>query len=200
MKGKPVIGRLLAGRNRLSRVEKEQILDNVLAEVAPPRRKRWLLAAMPAIAAAVIVLLVLAPWRTREQNDFTTRGAGNAIGAFEPMCAHICTTGAKMLFDLNGTTGYRYFAAFSQRADGTVLWYFPSSDEASSLDLAQQLGSGVLEQGIVLGSEHSAGTYRVFGVFSNEPLSRAQIRDRFDPARVTAGAGTSVVEQELVVR
>jgi hypothetical protein len=200
VKSKPVISRLLSGRNRLSRLEKEQILDNVLAEVAPRRRSRLWFAAMPAVAAAVVLLLVLAPWRSREQGDFTTRGAGHSFGAFKPACAHGCSAGDKILFDLHGTTGYRYFAAFSQRADGTVLWYFPSSDDATSLDLSRQLGSGVLDHGIVIGSEHSAGSYRVFGVFSNEPLSRAQIRDRFDAERVTAGPGTSMIEQELVVR
>jgi hypothetical protein len=200
VKSKLVMSRLLSGRNRLSRLEKEQILDNVLGEVAPERRTRWWFAAMPAVAAAVVLLFVFAPWRPREQGEFTTRGAGHVLGAFKPTCARGCNPGDKLLFDLNGTAGYRYFAAFSQRSDGTVLWYFPSSDSAVGLDLTQQLGSGVLDQGIVIGSEHPAGTYRVFGVFSNEPLSRRQIRERFDDHHVTAGPGTSVVEQELVVR
>jgi hypothetical protein len=200
VKSKHAISRLLAGRNRLSRQEKEQILDGVLGAVAPRRMSRWWFAAMPAVAAAAVVMLVLAPWRAREQSDFTTRGGSHVLGAFTPTCASGCTAGDKILFDMNGTKGYRYFAAFSQRADGTVLWYFPSSDDAVSLDLDRQLGSGVLDHGIVIGGEHFAGTYRVFGVFSNEPLSRAQIRERFDAERVIAGPGTSVIEQELVVR
>ncbi|HEY5948476.1 MAG TPA: hypothetical protein VIV40_23425, partial [Kofleriaceae bacterium] len=200
VKSKPALSRLLAGRNRLSRVEKEQILDHVLGQTAPRRKSRWWLAAMPAIAAAVTVLLVLAPWRSREPSEFTARGGGHAVASFKPACAHGCAAGDKILFDLDGTTGYRYFAAFSQRADGTVLWYFPASDDAQSLELAHQLGSGVLDHGIVIGSEHPAGTYRMFGVFSNEPLTRAQIRDRFDADSVTAGPGTAVVEQQLVVR
>ena len=202
MKSRVVISRLLSGRNRLSRHEKEQILDHVLGEVAPaPRRARWWFAAMPAVAAAAIVLLVvLAPWRSRQADDFTARGAAHVLGAFKPTCAHGCGPGDKLLFDLDGTTGYRYFAAFGQRSDGTVLWYFPSSEDATSLDLGRQLGSGVLDQGIVLGREHAAGTYRVFGVFSNEPLTRAQIRERFDDQALTAGPGTSVIEQELVIR
>ena len=202
MKSKLAMSRLLSGRNRLSRLEKEQILDNVLGEVAPaPKRMRWWLAAMPAVAAAVVVLLVLAPWRAQQQgSDFTARGGGQRLGAFKPTCAHGCRPGDKLLFDLDGTAGYRYFAAFSQRSDGTVLWYFPSNDEATSLDLSRQLGSGVLDQGIVIGNEHAAGTYRVFGVFSNEPLTRAQLRDRFDDKQLTAGPATRVVEQKLVVQ
>jgi hypothetical protein len=195
------MSRLLSGRNRLSRLEKEQILDRVLGEVAPTRRRsRWWFAAMPALAAAAVLLLVLVPWRSRHAADFTARGASHAVGAFEPRCAHGCGAGDKLLFDLAGTTGYRYFAAFSQRGDGTVLWYFPTSDGATSLELGSELGSGVLDQSIVLGSEHAPGTYRVFGVFSTEPLTRAQIRERFDEAQLTAGPGTRVVEQELVIR
>jgi hypothetical protein len=190
----------LAGRNRLSRPEKEQILDHVLAQSAPRRRSRWWLATMPAIVAAVTVLLVLGPWRGSEQGEFTARGGDHLLGAFKPRCAHDCAAGDKILFDLHGTIGYRYFAAFSRRADGTVLWYFPRSDDAKSLDLSRELGSGVLDHGVVIGSEHPAGTYRLFGVFSNEPLTRAQIRERFDAEHVTAGPGTSVIEQQLVVR
>ena len=201
VKSKLGLSRLLAGRNRLSRVEKEQILDSVLAQTAPRRRSRWWFAAMPAAAAAVAILLVIAPWHGREQGgDFTARGGGHVLGAFKPTCARGCTAGDKILFDLSGTQGYRYFAAFSQRADGSVLWYFPASDDEKSLDITHQLRSAVLDRGIVIGSEHPPGTYRVFGVFSDEPLSRQQLRDRFDVARLTAGPGTSVIEQELVVR
>ena len=199
LKSKLALSRLLAGRNRLGRLEKEQILERVLAETRPRRRSRWWFAAMPAIAAVVAIVLVLVPWRREGDDEFTARGAGSALGVFEPTCPRGCRPGEKILFDFSGTSGYRYFAAFSQRADGTVLWYFPSSEGDRSIDLAQH-AAGVLEHGIVIGAEHAAGTYRVFGVFSHEPLSRAQIRERFDPAGVTAGPGTSVIEQELVVR
>lgn len=200
LRSKLFLSRLLAGRNRLGRLEKEQILERVLAETAPRRRSRWWFAALPAIAAVVALVLVVMPWqRGSERGELAARGAGTAFGAFKPACARGCAAGDKIVFDFHGTTGYRYFAAFSQRADGTVLWYFPSSDTEVSIDLAQQTG-GVIQRGIVIGSEHSAGTYRVFGVFSNEPLSRAQIRERFDRTRVTAGPGTTVIEQELVVQ
>lgn len=191
------LSRLLAGRDRLSRLEKEQILDQVLAQTAPRRRARRWFAAMPAVAAAVALVLVLAP---KGEPEFAARGGREKVGAFKPACAHGCGAGDKIVFDLAGTTGYRYFAAFGQRADGTVLWYFPSSDTDTSVDLAQGLGSGVLDRGIVIGGEHSPGTYKVFGVFSTEPLARKDLRDRFDEENVTAGPGTSVVVQELVVR
>ena len=59
---------------------------------------------------------------------------------------------------------------------------------------------GVVEQAIVLGDEHAPGTYRVYGVFSNAPLTRAAIRGQFDEARGTAGPGTEVRTTDLEVR
>lgn len=200
MKERRDLSRLLSGRPRLGRLEKEQILDTVLAEVAPRRQARWWLAVVPAVAAIVVVVLVLGPWRPRAADELAPRGGAHMLGAFKPACTRGCTAGEKLLFDLHGTTGFRYFAAFGQRADGTVLWYFPSDDSGVSIDLAQQPPGGVLDRGIAIGSEHPPGTYRVFGVFSSEPLSRAQLRERFDAARMTAGPGASVIEQELVVR
>ena len=52
----------------------------------------------------------------------------------------------------------------------------------------------------MLGPEHPAGTYHVYGVFSNVPLTRSAIRDAFDPTNLTAGEGTKVVTTDLVVR
>ena len=108
-----------------------------------------------------------------------------------------CTHGAKLVFDLHGTTGYRYFAAFAKRSDGMVLWYFPTSDAESSVALPT---SGILDQGIILGDDHPAGMYRVYGVFSRAPFTRAAIRDAFDPTGLTAGPNTKIVVADVVVR
>jgi hypothetical protein len=67
-------------------------------------------------------------------------------------------------------------------------------------DRASASASGVLERGIVLGSEHPAGKYRVYGVFSTAPFTRATIRSAFDVERLTAGVGTTVVTTEFEVR
>ena len=190
------IPRLLAGSDRLSRVEKDAILAAVVPG-ARRRRVRWLWVAAPVLAASA-VLVVLAPWRSGTRDDFAARGSDRAIGALGVACANGCQPGAKLLFDVHGTTGYRYLAAFAKRADGTVLWYFPVSDAATSVDLASA-PSGVLDQGIVLGAEHAAGHYRVYGVFSQAPLTRAAIRDAFDAEHLTAGVATSVVAADLEV-
>jgi hypothetical protein len=186
---KHLIPRLLAGRDRISRLEKEEILGNVLAASAP-RRTRWWWAALPALAIAAIVLLVVLP--RKPSDEFTARGGGKPVAAFTPSC-NPCKPGGTLVFDVHGTTGYRYFAAFSRRSDGTVLWYFPAAGGAS-VDLVDQPAHGVLNRGIVLGPEHAAGTYHVYGVFSNEPLTREQIRARFENNKL------HVVEKEVVVQ
>lgn len=189
MTAKHLIPRLLAGRDRLSRLEKEEILEKVLSRSAP-RRTRWWWAALPAVALAAVVFVIALPGSHKE-SEFTARGGGKPIAAFTPSCSP-CTPGGTLLFDTHGTT-YRYFAAFARRSDGTVLWYFPA-EAGASLDLGNQPTHGVLDRGIAIGPEHTPGTYRVYGVFSDQPLTRAQIRERFERGEL------HVVEKELVVQ
>lgn len=183
--------RLLAGRDELSRIEKDRILDAALPSA--PKRLRWVWLAVPALAA--MVLFIVAPWKSHD--DFTARGGNEPVGTMQASCTGGCARGGKLLFDLHGTTGYRYFAAFARRGDGPVLWYFPTTDGATSIAVP---ANGVVDRGIVIGPEHAAGTYRVFGVFSAEPLTRAQLRDRFDPAHLTAGPGAQVRTTEVEIR
>jgi len=197
---KPEIPRLLAGRDRLSRPEKEEILEAVLAGVAPARSTRWWWLTAPAVvAAAAVTLLVAAPWReSGPRDELAARGGGTPSAALKLHCAEACTTGAKLLFDLDGTSGYRYFAAFARRGDGVVLWYFPDTPEGTSVDLDAAKTSGVLDRSIVLGGEHTPGRYQIYGVFSQAPLTRAQLHEAFTGD--SAGPGTAVVAQELDVR
>lgn len=187
-----LVSRLLAGRDALSRVEKDALLDRVTAP--PPRRMRWAWLALPALAAAAVAVLVVKP---SHDTDFGTRGGSGTFAALHVTCSPACTAGGKLVLDVHGTTGYRYVAAFAKRADGTVLWYFPATDDARSVEVP---ANGVLDRSIVLGPEHVAGPYQIYGVFSNAPLTRAAIRDAFDPVRMTAGAATAVVTDEMVIQ
>lgn len=183
--------RLLAGRDELSRIEKDKIFDAALPNAR--KKMRWVWLAVPALAA--IVLVVVAPWRSHD--PFTARGGGEPVGTMQASCTGGCAQGGKLLFDLHGTTGYRYFAAFARRGDGPVLWYFPAKDGETSIAVP---ANGVVDRGIVIGPEHTTGTYRVFGVFSTEPLTREKLRDAFDPAHLTAGPDTQVRTTEVEIR
>ncbi|MEP6860212.1 MAG: hypothetical protein ABJE66_06305 [Deltaproteobacteria bacterium] len=193
-----LISRLLSGRDQLSRGEKDAILDGVLADAAPTRRAKWGWLVLPALALAGFLLV---PWRSSvPRTDFAARGGGQPAAVMHVSCAGGCTEGSKLVFDVHGTTGYRYFAAFAQRGDGVALWYFPTADTATGIDLARLPATGIVDRSVVLGTEHPAGTYHVYGVFSREPLARSAIRDAFDPTHLTAGEGTKVVSTQLVVR
>jgi hypothetical protein len=184
--------RLLAGRDRLGRVEKDAVLAAVLSQTAAKPRRAWWWVALPAFAAAAIALVVLWPRVSEKQDDFTARGGGAPVAMFAPSCATACEVGAKLAFDLQGTTGYRYFAAFARGSDGNVRWYWVGKDLATSVH------RGVLDETAVL---DASGPYRVYGVFSQEKLDRAAIKALFDDdGKVRQPAGVMVVERELVVR
>lgn len=185
--------RLLAGRDRLGRVEKDAILGTVLAQTAAKRRATWWFV-LPAVAAAAIALLVLWP-RSHAEEEFGARGGGAPIAMFAPRCTEPCGHGGKLVFDLQGTTGYRYFAAFARGDDGNVIWYWTGKDLATALD------RGILGETVVIGDEHARGTYRVYGVFSQTALDREGIKALFDDGgHVRETAGVAVVERELVIR
>lgn len=207
MKQSHLMRRLLSGKNQLSRPEKDEIFENVLGQVAPPARSVWRLA--PALVLASVAALVLIPLAINNddedptQSEFTARGQGSATGAFSMACADnsdACQPGDKLVFDLSASSGYRYFAAFAKRTDGAVIWYFPESPGGESLDLHQQLQDGVLDRGVVLGSDHQTGRYQVYGIFSAQPLTRTEIKERFDLGATSIGSETSVLRQELVIR
>jgi hypothetical protein len=181
--------RLLAGRDRLGRVEKDAIFEAVLAQTAAKPKRAWWWIAMPAFAAVAIALIVL--WPRTKQDDFTARGGGAPVAMFAPSCSD-CARGAKLAFDLQGTTGYRYFAAFARSSDGDVVWYFTGKD------LATSLVRGVLDETVVL---DAIGTYRIYGVFSQQALDRDAIKALFDDTgKVRETAGVKVVDQELAIR
>lgn len=185
--------RLLTGRDALSRSEKDAILDGLVV-AAPRARHRWVWLALPAVAA--VALFVIAPWHASPSSEFGARGGSRPFAALAVTCAGGCTRGGKLLFDVHGTTKYLYFAAFAKRGEGPALWYFPTSDDATSIAIAE---AGVLDRGVVLGPEHTAGTYRIYGVFSTTPLTRAAIRTTFDPVKLTAG-DAAVVTSDLEIQ
>ncbi len=177
--------RLLSGRPALSRPEKEAILESVLAQVAPRARwRRGLVVGTLAVAAAAGAF-VLVP---RGPHDELTARGGELPPGFEVSCVPApCTTGSKLVFDVapGGAASERavYFAAVGQRGD-TRIWYFPGTADGHSVAVPR--GGGVLDTGIVLGSEHAPGSYAIEGVFSAAPLDRAAVRAILDRGDATA--------------
>lgn len=205
---KYLAARLLSGRNQLSRIEKEAILDSVLDRVAAaeapaesasrPRRRYAVLwyGAPVALAAAGFAVFLLVRPSPPPPGEFTARGGAVSSSkdpdfALRCIDAHgqaPCRSGLRMLFVLSPEEAHPYFAAYAQHPDGTLLWYLPEQASETSIDLRAASQQDVLSTAITLGPEHRPGVYRVHGVFSTTPLSRAAIR-----AAVSAGSSTSVV-------
>jgi hypothetical protein len=180
-------GRLLAGRDVPSILEKEAMLSAVM----PRSSRRWLWATAPAVFAAAALSFVLWP---RSTGELAARGSSVANARLTLACPTGCGAGHKLIFDLEGTSGYRYFAAFARDRSDEVIWYFPQPNEMSTPVI------DVLSRAIVFGPEHTPGIYQVYGVFSDQPLTRDAIKARFDPKLMTAGAGAKVIVRELVVQ
>jgi hypothetical protein len=200
----PRLARLLSGRDEMSRLEKDQTLEQVLRETGRSpllrARRAWLVAA---ISAAAGVLVAPSVWHRLAPGEFQARGAAPAATPTMTLrCLdgplggrHACRPGGRLAFEVVPAGSARYFAAYAQRPDGAVIWYYPSKD-ARSLDLAEGAAHGLLGRAIVLGAEHVSGKYKVAGVFTTRAMTRGELK-----AELTRRAGqpreTVVVEREL---
>jgi len=191
------LARLLSGRPEPSVLEKEEVLERVLREVAPrrsPRRALWGLAAA-AVAAAALGLLAL----VRLQDDpeqFAARG-GEAQPSLRVVCVETgqlgsCPARGTLAFELDPQR-YGYAALFARDAAGAITWYFPAAEE-QSLAVNDARGQP-LRQGIRLGDSQPPGRYELVLVLSNAPLRRAEVK-----ARLAGGDDVKVVRQTLIVQ
>lgn len=166
-------------------------MKKVLAEVAPlappPLWRRPLLWTAP-LAFAALLLIPLALRDSGEQatssGGFNARGSGAVAASLVLLCAPAraqtpCQSGDALVFDITATADHGFFAAFAQSQEGTVIWYFPESPGGESMPLDQATDDGLLRRQVQFGAEHTPGHYRVYGIFSQEPLTRAEIKARF---------------------
>jgi hypothetical protein len=198
------VARLLSGRNAPSVLEKEQLFERIYAGVArAPRRAVWYRLGLAAAGAAVLVgALWLRVRPAPPAQEFAARGAGlEATESFRLLCSGAaitsCKSGSTLGFELFGLAEPRHFAAFARRGDGTVIWYTPPP-EGVTAGVAPSASSMLLGQGVSLGREHTPGRYLVYGVFSREPLTRAQIKTALGQD-LRGPAGMNVVVRELEV-
>ena len=200
------VARLLSGRNAPSVLEKERLFERIYAGVAPAsRRAAWYRLGLAAAGAAVLagaLWLRVHPAPPAPGQEFAARGARlEATESFRLLCSGAamtaCKNGSTLGFELSGLAEPRYFAAFARRGDGAVIWYMPPPEEVTA-GVAPSASAVLLEQGVSLGSEHVPGHYLVYGVFSSEPLTRAQIKAALGQD-LRGRAGTNVVVRELEV-
>jgi hypothetical protein len=96
-------------------------------------------------------------------------------------------------FDFGAAPGARYFAAFARSGSGTVIWYFPASASDHSIDLRERLHKGVLDQVVEIDAAYPSGAYEMYGVLSDTPLSRDEVR------RMAESGAPQVARQKFVV-
>lgn len=193
--------RLLSGHNKMSGAEKEQILQNLLQPQRASKKSvsKWLtLSFAGSLTAIVAVVFVL----RSQEHSFTSKG-GEIQGAnFSISCGERgpeqpCQQGEKLIFQLETGQGDWYFSALAQRQDQTVIWYFPGFAQSESVQVGANSLDGVLLKGVMLGQEHSPGTYQVFGIFSRKPLHKEQVRQILQERR--QDSSVFVVTRELLV-
>jgi hypothetical protein len=192
------LARLLSGRREPSVLEKEEVLERVLHEVAPrpaSRRVVWGFTAA-AFAAAALALLALLPW-SGGGDEFAARGGDGRRPSLRAICVETgqlgsCPARGTLAFELDAQP-YAYAALFARGAAGAITWYFPPAD---GRNLAVKGAHGEpLRQGIRLGESQPPGRYELVLVLSHTPLDRAEVR-----ARLTDERDVAVVRQTLVVQ
>jgi hypothetical protein len=189
----------------MSVIEQEHVLDQVLRRTArrtlSPRAAVWLFGGT---AAAASVALALVLWPGAEPPaEFSSRGDDQRLG-FTLACVDdsgpgACHGGSTLLFRTWAPAGQPFFASFAQGSDGTIIWYAPSRDHERSVDTRAEGPGGVLAYGVRIGPEHRIGAHTVYGLFSAEPLGKAEVRARVERVVQSRAIDPSLFQVELKV-
>jgi hypothetical protein len=160
--------------------------------------------------AAALGALIIVPLALRDSSaptaadGFSSKGARSSVSSLELACGrqgNVCKAGDTLVFDLQPQADQRFFAGFSRReTDGAILWYFPHTPEAKSIDLKDHAARGILDKGVVIGPEHQPGRYTFYGIISPTELSRAEIKKSFTPGATVLESGASIIEKEIIVQ
>lgn len=142
----------------------EPLPSSAGGEVARPRPDRG---ASPAVPDHDL----RARGRATQPNFRMVCHATETLDADEP----VCVEGGRLALEVFPSQAGQHFAAFAQRVDGRILWYRPAEGEASKA-LSHGSEGAWLEQATALTGDHGAGCYYVFGVFSDRPMTRGDLR------------------------
>jgi hypothetical protein len=168
---------LLSGGN-LSGEQREEHLARVLAgvrEEAPARWRRalaWAGASTVLVGAAAFLLFV----RPATESGLRAKGGEVPIVRIDcqPGGMDGCRPGGTLMFAVEGARPDARLAAYAEPMNGGErVWYFSGDRESPAI--GDQTSDGVLRRGIRLGPEHRPGSYRVFVLLTEEPLSRGQL-------------------------
>ncbi|MFW2388200.1 MAG: hypothetical protein ACN4G0_07685 [Polyangiales bacterium] len=164
--------RLLRGQNTPSVIERERMSKEVLERVGAGRTKRSRFRiglAAAATTGAVALLFVALP------GELTPRSAGDGA-VLDALCqpGPGCRQGNRLVLRVSNHEGEQgYMAAFAQRSDGTVIWYFPEDESSRALPFRN---GEWMNRAVVLGPEHVPGDYDIHAVLSATPIDQGTVR------------------------
>ncbi len=205
--------RLYSGRKALTIQEKEAVLEAVLAQTLRPGQaslssayRRTALYRVALVLCALVAISIPAVYvvsrdESREEG-FTAKG-GDDAPLFTVRCTgmdneHRCKLGETLVFQVSAPSGKSYFSAFGRNEKSDrIVWYYPADEGALSPEVGQS--RRVLSDGIVLGEEHVPGAYVVFGIFTEVPVTRSEIRAQFDRGEDVEGDFGSVGKMRFEV-
>ena len=183
--------RLLSGKEQLTRVEAEAMFEHVMqhAEIASAKAntgRRQLFfrvtGAMASVACAAVLIVSVVGRQPRTPGQFEARGGDFSAPSLELRCVRggptkPCQVGDKLLMEIDAPEELSFVAAFAQRSDGVVIWYFPATRDGHSLDISSEARINVPQTAALIDAQHTPGHYVLYAVFSQEVLRRAQIKE-----------------------
>ncbi len=190
---KPLLNRLLSGKEALSEIDKEEVLGHVLKKVIALERPWWTTLKPWGLIATCTAAVLMVTVFHEPPSEFVPRGQNKPslnLTCTTQGVANDCREGSRLLFKVN-PGGFRFFAALARGPAQQTLWYFTQVDlEAHSRD-------GVLDRAADIGAEHQTGTYEVIGVFSAAPLDKTEVKALVDDPSLK---NAQVTRQTLIVK
>jgi hypothetical protein len=180
----------LLGRGRMSRPEKEAILEEAL----PPRARRgfafFATRVLAPVAALGLVALVVV--RLGGDGGWRAKGGGADAPVVDVGCGGACTHGGTLMFRVGHLREPAWLAAYAIAPSGERIWYFPT-DAGELPELPAREASAVVPRGVRIGAEHAPGRYRVETLLLRQRLGRDAIV-KLEGGRDLVGKSEQVVE------
>jgi hypothetical protein len=151
--------------------------------------RRWALVLAPVAATALVVLAVR--WRPAADpaSEFTARSARvePALYAYRvshgrpaPLAARMAP-GDELAFAYENPTRYQRLIVAAVDDQGSVFWYHPDPEvSARAVPIAQAPGRHELP--VAIRHDYRGHSLRIFGIFSNQSLSVADVRPLLGPS------------------
>jgi hypothetical protein len=177
----------LLSKGRLSGVQRDAVLQNVLRSSRPSRPMfrpfSLTLFTGALVGAAALVLWVKTDHPSSELRAKGGTGASSTALSVELTCGAgpaerasqpRCPAGSKLLFTVNGAVERGHLSAFSEPAGGGErIWYFSAETGAPTVEPRPE--TQVLSEAVRIGTDHPPGDYLVHLFVTRRPLSRAEL-------------------------